>query len=469
MPFVETTTGDRTSGVHPSESASIGRVAFASLIGTTIDWYDFYLYGTAAALIFNRLYFPTFDPLAGTLAAFGTYAVGFVARPIGGVIIGHYGDRVGRKSMLVVTLMVMGLATFGIGLLPTYAQVGAWAAAALVLLRLAQGFGVGGEWGGAVLMAMEHAPAGSRGFYGSWPQMGVPLGLLLSTSIFAVFARLPTEQFLSWGWRIPFLLSIVLVGVGLVIRMQILETPTFLRVKETRTESRRPIVEVLRTHPREVLLAMGARLAENGAFYIYTVFVLVYGTQKVGLDRQTVLTGILLAAGCLLLATPLCGRLSDRLGRRPVYLFGACMRRKTPFVLNAVRRSGRAVKPLVLRSAGQAGSPTAVVEHLGRTTGRRYDTPVVATPTDEGFVIALPYGQNTDWLKNVLSAGCATIRFEGASHDIDHPEVVEIQKVEEHFAPKERRQHRRFAVREALIVTTIRKVSNPSTGAPPAG
>jgi len=325
MPFVETTTGDRTSGVHPSESASIGRVAFASLIGTTIDWYDFYLYGTAAALIFNRLYFPTFDPLAGTLAAFGTYAVGFVARPIGGVIIGHYGDRVGRKSMLVVTLMVMGLATFGIGLLPTYAQVGAWAAAALVLLRLAQGFGVGGEWGGAVLMAMEHAPAGSRGFYGSWPQMGVPLGLLLSTSIFAVFARLPTEQFLSWGWRIPFLLSIVLVGVGLVIRMQILETPTFLRVKETRTESRRPIVEVLRTHPREVLLAMGARLAENGAFYIYTVFVLVYGTQTVGLDRQTVLTGILLAAGCLLLATPLCGRLSDRLGRRPVYLFGACM------------------------------------------------------------------------------------------------------------------------------------------------
>jgi metabolite-proton symporter len=306
-----------------TKPAPITLVALASLVGTAIEWYDFYLCGTAAALVFNHLYFPTFDPLTGTLAAFSTYALGFVARPIGGIVIGHYGDRVGRKSMLVLTLVIMGVATFGIGLLPTYEQIGPWAAVGLVVLRLAQGFGVGGEWGGAVLMAVEHAPPGLRGFYGSWPQMGVPAGLLMSTAMFALVTRLPEEQFLSWGWRVPFLLSILLVAVGLVIRLRILETPAFLRVKETGAESRRPIVEVLRMHRREVVLAIGARLAENGAFYIYTVFILVYGTQKVGMNRQTLLNGILVAASCLLCAIPICGWLSDRFGRRPVYLFGA--------------------------------------------------------------------------------------------------------------------------------------------------
>ena len=304
---------------------SVRLVAFASLIGTTIEWYDFFLYGTAAALVFNRLYFPTFDPRMGTLAAFGTYTVGFVARPIGGAIIGHYGDKIGRKSMLILTLVIMGVATFGIGLLPTYKQIGPWAAVALVVLRLAQGFGVGGEWGGAVLMAVEHAPHGRRGFYGSWPQIGVPAGLLLSTAVFAQFARLPEAQFLSWGWRVPFLVSIVLVAVGLLIRVRIVESPAFARIKETRTEVQRPIITVLREHRREVLLAMGARLAENGAFYVYTVFSLVYATQKVGLPRQTVLTGILIASACALVSIPACGALSDRFGRRPVYLFGACM------------------------------------------------------------------------------------------------------------------------------------------------
>jgi metabolite-proton symporter len=303
---------------------SIRLVAVASLIGTTIEWYDFFLYGTAAALVFNRLYFPTFDPIAGTLAAFATYTVGFVARPFGGIIIGHYGDKIGRKSMLVLTLVIMGVATFGIGLLPTYAQIGPWAPVGLVVLRFAQGIGVGGEWGGAVLMAVEHAPPGSRGFYGSWPQIGVPAGLLLSTAVFAQFARLPEDQFLSWGWRVPFLLSILLVAVGLIIRLRILETPAFTRMKEARTESRRPIVELLKTHRREVLIAVGARLAENGAFFIYTVFVLVYGTQKVGIARQTILNGILIASACGMVAIPVCGALSDRLGRRPVYLFGAC-------------------------------------------------------------------------------------------------------------------------------------------------
>jgi MFS family permease len=281
------------------------------------------LYGTAAALVFNQLFFPTFDPLTGTLAAFGTYAVGFVARPVGGIVIGHYGDKIGRKSMLVLTLVIMGVATFLIGALPTYQQIGPWAAVALVVLRIAQGFGVGGEWGGAVLMAVEHSPKGSRGFYGSWPQIGVPAGLLLSTAVFALFARLPQDQFLSWGWRVPFLLSVVLVGVGLLIRIRILETPVFEKVKVTGGAARQPIIEVLRTYPKQVLLAMGARFAENGAFYIYSVFVLVYATQRVGITQQVVLTGILIASACELAAIPLFGALSDRVGRRPVYLFGA--------------------------------------------------------------------------------------------------------------------------------------------------
>src|SRR5215510_4529759 len=306
-----------------SSPGSIRTVAFASLIGTTIEWYDFFLYGTAAALVFNRLFFPTFDPLMGTLASFGTYTVGFVARPIGGILIGHYGDRIGRKSMLVLTLIIMGVATFGIGLLPTYAQLGPWAAVVLVVLRVAQGFGVGGEWGGAVLMAVEHAPAGARGLYGSWPQVGVPAGLLLSTAVFAQFARLPEDQFLSWGWRVPFLLSILLVFVGLIIRLQILETPAFTRVKASQAVARLPIVELLRNERKSTLLAIGVRLAENGAFYIYTVFVLVYGTQHVGIPRQTILNGVLIAAACAMVAIPMSGAISDRVGRRPVYLFGA--------------------------------------------------------------------------------------------------------------------------------------------------
>jgi metabolite-proton symporter len=314
-------TQTRTEAQH----GSVRLVAFASLIGTTIEWYDFFLYGTAAALVFNRLFFPNSDPLMGTLYAFGTYAVGFFARPFGGIVIGHYGDKVGRKSMLVLTLVIMGVATFLIGLLPTYEQIGPWAAVALIVLRIAQGFGVGGEWGGAVLMAVEHAPPGKRGFYGSWPQIGVPAGLVLSTFVFAIFQRLPEDQFLSWGWRVPFLVSALLVGVGLLIRMRIVETPAFAKLKENAAEARQPIVEVLKTYPKEVLLAMGARFAENGAFYIYSVFVLVYATQQVKIPQQTILYSMLFAAACELVAIPLYGALSDRFGRRPVYLFGAVM------------------------------------------------------------------------------------------------------------------------------------------------
>lgn len=301
------------------------RGALAGFIGTAIETYDFFLYGTAAALVLNKLYFPTLTPFVGTLASLATYSVGFAARPIGGIVIGHFGDRVGRRSMLVLTLVSTGGATTLIGLLPTYEQIGALAPAILVLLRLVQGFAVGGEWSGAALMAVEHAPSGARGFYGSWTQIGTPVGLLLSTAAFTLAARLPAAQFLSWGWRIPFLASIVLVAIGLVIRLRVPETPAFLRVRDARTHARRPALDALRTHRREVLLAIGIRIAENGAFYIYTVFVLVYATQHSGLARQTVLTAIVSGAACLLCAVPLFGAISDRVGRRPVYLFGACV------------------------------------------------------------------------------------------------------------------------------------------------
>ena len=305
-------------------SPSIRKVALASLIGTSIEWYDFFLYGTASALIFARLFFPKFDPLTGTLAAFGTFAVGFAARPIGGVVCGHFGDRIGRRSMLVITLLIMGIATFLIGLLPTYHQVGIWAPVLLVLLRIAQGFGLGGQWGGAILMAVEHSPRGKRGFYGSWPQIGLPVGLLLSTIVFGLVSKLPEAALLAWGWRIAFLVSIILVGVGLYIRLSVAEPPVFVKVKQTHTTSRLPILEALRRHPKNVLLVMGARIAENGAFYLFSVFVLTYATMpSVGFSRSMALTAVSVAAFVQIFTIPAFGVLSDRIGRRPVYLFGA--------------------------------------------------------------------------------------------------------------------------------------------------
>jgi MHS family shikimate/dehydroshikimate transporter-like MFS transporter len=303
---------------------SVRKVALASFVGTTIEWYDFFLYGTAAALVFGDLFFPEAEPVVGTLLAFSTYAVGFAARPIGGIVFGHFGDRIGRKSMLVLSLLIMGVATFLIGCLPTFASIGVIAPILLVVLRFAQGIGVGGEWGGAVLMSVEHAPPGRRGFFGSWPQMGVPAGLLLSTSAFAIVQAMTSESaFLSWGWRIPFLASAVLVAVGLFIRLRLMESPAFQRVKETKTEAPKPIVDVVRKYPREVLVAMGMRVAENGAFYILTVFVLAYGEDELGLSKNTMLTGVIIAAAIGLVTVPLFGALSDRVGRRPLYLAGA--------------------------------------------------------------------------------------------------------------------------------------------------
>jgi MFS transporter, MHS family, shikimate and dehydroshikimate transport protein len=303
---------------------SIRRVILASFVGTTIEWYDFFLYGTAAALVFSRLFFPNVDSFTGTLSAFGTFAVGFIARPFGGLIFGHFGDRLGRKSMLVSSLLIMGVATFVIGLLPTYHSIGVLAPMLLVSMRFAQGIGVGGEWGGAVLMAVEHSAGKKRGFHGSWPQMGVPAGLLLSTLVFSICSSAFSEtQFLAWGWRLPFLLSVVLIGVGLFIRLRLLETPAFLHQKQDAGRLQPPIAALLRSYQRNVLLGMGMRFAENGTFYILTVFVLSYGESYLRLPRSTMLTGVILSSFIGLFSTPAFGALSDRIGRRPVYLGGA--------------------------------------------------------------------------------------------------------------------------------------------------
>jgi metabolite-proton symporter len=306
-------------------STSLRRVVLASFIGTAIEWYDFFLYNTAAALVFDKLFFPKMSPANATLAAFSTYSVGFFARPLGGVIFGHYGDRLGRKSMLVITLMMMGISTFLVGLVPTYHSIGALAPLLLVLLRFIQGFGVGGEWGGAVLMAAEHSPQKMRGLAASWPQAGVPAGLLLANGVFAACNRLTGDQFLSWGWRIPFLLGIALVGVGLFIRLRVLETPSFSRVRETSTITKIPILEVLRTYRRSVVLAMGARFAENVSFYLFTAWILSYLTLQLGLPKGVALPGLLLASAAEFLTIPAFGALSDRWGRRPVYMMGAAL------------------------------------------------------------------------------------------------------------------------------------------------
>ncbi len=307
----------------PAPHGSVARVVAASFIGTAIEWYDFFLYGTAAALVFNRLFFPNTDSVTGTMAAFGTYAIGFLARPLGGIVFGHYGDRFGRKSALVVTLMIVGLSTFCMGLLPTYDMVGAWAPVLLVALRFVQGLGVGGEWGGAVLMVAERGNPRWRGFSTSWVQSGAPVGLLLAAFAFKLVSLLPEDQFLAWGWRVPFLLGIVLTGVGLFLRLKVLESPIFAAAIAEKPAEGLPLFEVLRKHPRNVLLAMGARIAENGYYYFFTVFCLSYGTVYLHLPQEFLLNGVLLSAVVHLMATPLFGALSDVLGRKPVYLGGA--------------------------------------------------------------------------------------------------------------------------------------------------
>jgi metabolite-proton symporter len=294
----------------------------ASTVGTAIEWYDFFLYGTAAALVFPAVFFPGSSAFAGVLAAFGTQFVGFVARPIGAAIFGHFGDRVGRKATLVTTLMLMGISTFLIGLLPGYASIGVAAPVLLVVLRVAQGIGVGGEWGGSVLLSMEWGPVRRRGFMASWPQVGVPIGLLASTGMIAWMSAVTGPDFETWGWRVPFLVSIVLVGIGLYVRLRVLESPEFAAVRERKEVAHQPVREVFRTQYREVLAAAFARMSQQAPFYLYVTFLLTYGTKELGLPRGQLLNYTMVAAAMGLVTVPLFGYLSDLLGRRLVYGVG---------------------------------------------------------------------------------------------------------------------------------------------------
>src|SRR5690242_9932025 len=300
------------------------RAVIASTIGTTIEWYDFFLYSTVTGLVFAKLYFPESDPLVGTLQAFGIYAVGFVARPVGAAIFGHYGDRIGRKAALIATLLLMGIATFLVAFVPTYAEIGIWGAVILTVLRFVQGVGVGGEWGGSVLLSMEWARTNEhRGFIASWPQFGVPAGLFLANLAALAFSQIAGNEFLVWGWRVPFFLSIVLVGIGLYIRLGILETPTFSRlVAEDRVE-KTPALEVIKRQPREILLTALARMGEQAPFYIFTAFVFTYGTTVLGVSRDLLLTAVLTGSVLSFFSIPFFGYLSDRIGRKKMYLFGA--------------------------------------------------------------------------------------------------------------------------------------------------
>ncbi len=306
------------------QRGQLTRAVIASTIGTSIEWYDFFLYSTVTGLVFAKLYFPHSDPLVGTLQAFLIYAVGFVARPIGAAIFGHYGDRLGRKAALIATLLLMGVATFLVGFVPGYAQIGIWGAILLTILRFVQGIGVGGEWGGSVLLAMEWAKTnGRRGLIASWPQFGVPAGLFLANLAVLGFSGFSGDQFLVWGWRVPFFLSAILVGVGVYIRLGITETPTFRRVIAENRIEKAPVQEVLRTQWREVILSALVRLSEQAPFYIYTAFIFTYGTQVLNQPRNLLLFAVLTAAVGSLIWNPLAGHLSDRFGRRRVYMFGA--------------------------------------------------------------------------------------------------------------------------------------------------
>jgi MFS family permease len=320
-----TTTEMTPTGLSDTEhSAQLRRAVIASTVGTVIEAYDFLLYGQVAGLVFAKLYFPGSDPLVGTLQAFAIYAVGFVARPVGAAIFGHYGDRIGRKATLIATLLLTGLSTFAVGFVPGYAEIGIWGAVILTVLRLTQGIGVGGEWGGAVLLSMEWARTSAhRGFIASWPQWGGPAGLFLANLAVLAFSEISGDKFLDWGWRVPFWLSIIMVGIGLYIRLGILETPVFQRIVTEERVERAPVVEVIKRQPKEIILTALVRMAEQAPFFIFTAFVFAYGITVLQASRDLLLTALLTATALSFVVVPLSGHLSDRFGRKRMYLIGA--------------------------------------------------------------------------------------------------------------------------------------------------
>lgn len=419
---------------------SIGTIALASAIGTTIEWYDFFLFGVVTPLVFNKLFFPNYDPLVGTLLAYTTFFVGFISRPVGGILFGHYGDRIGRKTVLVLTILIMGIATFLIGLLPTYASVGIWAPVMLLFLRVFQGIGIGGEWGGAVLMAVEHSPTGRRGFYGSWPQIGVPAGLLLSSGMVYLLSYLPEADFLSWGWRIAFLISAILVAVGLYIRLKIMETPAFTRIQASNKVAHVPFFELWRTHGKNTLLGLGARYIEGVTFNIFGVFIVGYIANSLGLLRQTALAGVMIASAIMIVMLPIYGNLSDRIGRRRMFgvaglLIGILsfpafwlMQTKEPLLIwIAIAVPFAIVYPAVY--GPQAALFSELFDTRVRYTGISFVyqfsgiyasglTPIIATAL-------LPAGGNKPWLicayillVSIISAACVFTMVEAHKRDM---------------------------------------------------
>ena len=339
-------TFDAAAAALPADEhrKQLRRAVVASTIGTTIEWYDFFLYSIVTGLVFAKLYFPNSDPLVGTLNAFAIYAVGFVARPIGAAIFGHYGDRIGRKSTLIATLMLMGIATFLVALVPSYNSIGIWGAVILTVLRFLQGVGVGGEWGGSVLLSMEWARTNThRGFIASWPQFGVPCGLFLANLAVLAFSEMSGDQFLTWGWRIPFFLSIVLVGIGLYIRLGIMETPLFAKLAKAEKLERQPIAAVIKSHPREIVLTALARMGEQAPFYIFTAFIFAYGGTTLHISRDFMLTAILCASVLSFVSIPLSGHISDLIGRKKMYLLGAAVTGVFGFVYFGMLGTGSAV------------------------------------------------------------------------------------------------------------------------------
>ncbi|MFF7641956.1 MFS transporter [Streptomyces canus] len=359
------------------------RVALSGLLGTAVEFYDFLVYGTVAALVFGELFFPGADPAVGTIAAFGTFAAGYVARPIGGIVFGHFGDRLGRKNMLLLTMGLMGGASFLIGLLPTYDTVGVWAPVLLIALRVVQGIAIGGEWGGATLMVVEHAGEKRRGLWSSFTQMGAPLGSLISAAVVAMVSTLPKDEFAAWGWRVPFLLSVLLLGVGLFVRLKVVESPLFAEVKKDRAESRLPVLDVLR-RPKPVLLACCVGIGAFTAQSLLTSYLIAYATG-IGYPRPQVLTALTVSAAVALVVLPCASALSDRIGRRPVVLTGAILSAATAFPVLALvdaKSSGALILAVVI---GHGISQSLMYGPLGALFSEMFGTKVRYTGASLGY------------------------------------------------------------------------------------
>jgi MFS family permease len=417
-----------------AHSAQLRKAVIAATVGTTIEWYDFFLYGTAAGLVFPKLFFPHESVLAGTLASFSTYFIGFVGRPIGAAIFGHYGDRIGRKATLISTLLVMGIATFLVAFVPGYDSIGLWGAVILTVLRMLQGIGVGGEWGGSVLIAMEWSRGHQRrGLVASWPQFGVPCGLFLANLAVLAFSAWSGADFIAWGWRVPFILSIVLVGVGLWIRLGILETPVFKHLVDTNKIEKAPILEVIKKQPREIILSALLRMAEQAPFYIFTAFVFAYGTGTLKMSRELVLTAVLVAACVSFITIPLSGHISDRIGRRKMYLIGAATTGLFGFLYFGMLGSGYPSAVFVAivlsliphdmmygpQAALIAEAFTPRLRYSGASLGYQLASVIAGGPAPL-IATALFAAYHTGYAVAIYIAGCAVVSLVSAGLMPDH-------------------------------------------------